>query len=374
MRKGFLRAACAALCTVLLVCSALPRAQGATVYFMAVNDTLMELSADTMPATVNRTLYVPYTMLSARLSGVNLGVYASCNSAKSQALVYSSEKQLIFEINGRKTYDGTGKTYTERAIMRNSMVYLPIALVCQVFEELEYTLSSTDYGYLVRVTNSSAVLEDDAFINAAANMMSGALTRYRQENPEADSPTGTRPGGIGSGAAVYPAFLQEEEKARAVADVLDGLGLQGLFLFTPEQLRQGAAVRRLIGTGHLLGLCLDGENQQERRAQLEEGRSILASVAHCRLSIVYVEQPEEGELEALSAEGVVCWSTTVDAREAEGSASRRAQALMRQMKSGKDERNYLLFSDRVWEDLNDILSAISREGYQFRTPVATRLS
>ena len=374
--KKRLSGLCAAVLCALTLASAIQPARGAAVYFMAVNDTLMELSADTMPATVNRTLYVPYTMLSARVSGVNLGVYATYRSTTSQALVYSPTKQLIFEISARQTYDGDGANYSEQAIMRNSMVYLPIALICQVFEELDYTLSSTEYGYLVRLTNRSAVLGDDAFINAAASMMSGALARYRLEHPEDNSSTDDRPGGVGSGAGVYPAFLQTGAGAlSAAADALESRDCRGLFLLTARQLaEEGELVRRLVGMGHMVGIYLNEDSREARRAALEAGQAALARAAHCRLGIGLVEQPEEGELAELEGQGLVCWRTTVDGRAAQGStASRRAQAMMRQMKTGEGVRNYLLLDDAAVDELDTVLSAITRAGYQLRIPVATQL-
>lgn len=60
------------LCVVALI-SAVSPVQGASVYFMAVNDQLLELSDETMPAMVEGVLYVPYTLLSANATGVNLG-------------------------------------------------------------------------------------------------------------------------------------------------------------------------------------------------------------------------------------------------------------------------------------------------------------
>ena len=228
----------------------------------------------------------------------------------------------------------------------------------------------------MRLTNRSAVLGDDAFINAAASMMSGALARYRLEHPEDNSSTDDRPGGVGSGAGVYPAFLQTGAGAlSAAADALESRDCRGLFLLTARQLaEEGELVRRLVGMGHMVGIYLNEDSREARRAALEAGQAALARAAHCRLGIGLVEQPEEGELAELEGQGLVCWRTTVDGRAAQGStASRRAQAMMRQMKTGEGVRNYLLLDDAAVDELDTVLSAITRAGYQLRIPVATQL-
>ena len=95
------------LCVVALI-SAVSPVQGASVYFMAVNDQLLELSDETMPAMVEGVLYVPYTLLSANATGVNLGVYATYSAAAGRVLVFSSRKQLVFDLQSTMTYDMNG--------------------------------------------------------------------------------------------------------------------------------------------------------------------------------------------------------------------------------------------------------------------------
>lgn len=59
--------------------------------------------------------------------------------------------------------------------------------MCDVFRgDIYYTVSRVEYGYLVRVRNSAAELGDEAFIDAAANMMRNYHDRYQKEQPSAD--------------------------------------------------------------------------------------------------------------------------------------------------------------------------------------------
>lgn len=378
MKKWCGRAAAAALCIVLLAAMT-PRAQGATVYFMAINDTILELNSFAMPTSVNGTLYVPYTMLSTNATGVDVGVYATYSSVKNRVLVYSSHRQLIFDIQADATYDLEGRTYAERAIVRNSTVYLPIARICSVFSEISYSYSYTQYGYLIRVRNSAAVLSDEGFINAASDMMSAAYDRYQQEHPEQSlSPAGPSPSpsqSVGSGAGAYLGFaLEDPAAAETILSALSGENAQGLFFFTAQQLaEEGALVRRLLGQGHHIGLRTTADDVQSALEELEQARALLALCAHSRTDIVLAETLDGAGRERLEELGYVCWSTTADGRGLEGPAASRSAALMRQMTGGQSARNYLLWDEGGAETLGAQLAAVREEDYQYKAPVAPEL-
>lgn len=384
MKRWLKGLAAAVLCAAVML-AVMPAAQGAPVYFMAANDTLQPLSAANMPTTVGGVLYVPYTLLSSNETGVNLGVYATYSSVRGSVLVYSSRQQLIFNLHENQTYDLDGNLYYERAVMRNSTVYIPLALVCSVFDEIYYSVSSTSYGYLVRVKSSAAVLGDEAFITAAANMMQGSLNRYLVENPEPEaSQPPSEPGISGSGAGVYLAFtLSETAEVSAegvetdleqVIAALEEEGCQALFFFTPEQFAQrDDLVRRLLGLGHLVGARLSAGNGKDALTELEQASGLLAEVARCRLSLVLAEGLDEEETARVEQEGYTCWGSTVDGRELEGSGSSRASALIRRLTRGEAARNYVLLSDETGRALSTMLSAVERADFQFRAPVAPAL-
>lgn len=378
MKKWCRRAVTAVLCVVLLA-GLVPRTQAATVYFMAINDTLLELNSYAMPTSVGGVLYVPYTMLSTNVTGVDVGVYATYSSVKNRALVYSNRRQLIFDIEADATYDMEGRTYSERAIVRNSTVYLPIARVCSVFNEIDYSFNNTSYGYLIRVRGSSAVLDDEGFISAAANMMSTAYNRYQLEHPEQSprpaDPSPAHSESVGSGAGAYLGFaLEDGRKAETILSALNEHSAQGLFFFTAQQLaQQGELVRRLLGQGHHIGLRTAADNVQLALEELEQARDLLALCAHCRTDIVLAEALDAGGLAQLKEAGFVCWSTTADGRGLEGSASSQSAALMRRMTGGQSARNYLLWDESGAKTLSSVLTDIRQEDYQFRAPVAPEL-
>lgn len=379
------RAALALWALVLLsAVSGVQGAQSSRVYFMAVNDQLLELSEDTMPAMVDGVLYVPYTMLSANATGVNLGVYATYSAAAGRVLVFSSRRRLVFDLQSNMTYDMNGSFYAERAILRNSTVYIPIARVCDVFRgDIYYTVSRVEYGYLVRVRNSAAELGDEAFIDAASNMMRNYLDRYEQSRPDdeptpsASEPTASNsPQVSGNEAWIYLAFTLSEEGGTAdqVLSALSARGEQAVFFLTPDQLAgEDDLVRQLLGSGHQVGVRLTAGSVSGALEELTAAEETMAAVAHCRLGLVLAEGLDEDETAEVERAGYVCWQTTVDGRELTGSGTSRASALMGRLDRDEGARNYLLLDEGAGETLSTVLSVLERSDLRVGTPLASVL-
>lgn len=386
MKGIWKRGAALALWALVLLSAAsgVQGAQSSRVYFMAVNDQLLELSEDTMPAMVDGVLYVPYTMLSANATGVNLGVYATYSAAAGRVLVFSSRRQLVFDLQSNMTYDMNGSFYAERAILRNSTVYIPIARVCDVFRgDIYYTVSRVDYGYLVRVRNSAAELGDEAFIDAASNMMRNYLDRYEQSRPD-DEPTpsasdptiSTPPQVSGNEAWIYLAFTLSEEGGTAdqVLSALSARGEQAVFFLTPDQLAgEDDLVRQLLGSGHQVGVRLTAGSVSGALEELTAAEETMAAVAHCRLGLVLAEGLDEDETAEVERAGYVCWQTTVDGRELTGSGTSRASALMGRLDRDEGARNYLLLDEGAGETLSTVLSVLERSDLRVGTPLASVL-
>ena len=385
--KGIWKRGAALALWALVLLSAVSGVQGAQssrVYFMAVNDQLLELSEDTMPAMVDGVLYVPYTMLSANATGVNLGVYATYSAAAGRVLVFSSRRQLVFDLQSNMTYDMNGSFYAERAILRNSTVYIPIARVCDVFRgDIYYTVSRVDYGYLVRVRNSAAELGDEAFIDAASNMMRNYLDRFEQSQPD-DEPTPsasdptipTPPQVSGNEAWIYLAFTLSEEGGTAdqVLSALSARGEQAVFFLTPDQLAgEDDLVRQLLGSGHQVGVRLTAGSVSGALEELSAAEETMAAVAHCRLGLVLAEGLDEDETAEVERAGYVCWQTTVDGRELTGSGTSRASALMGRLDRDEGARNYLLLDEGAGETLSTVLSVLERSDLRVGTPLASVL-
>lgn len=312
-KKGLIAAA---LCGLLALGFALP-AFGApsTVYLMAVNDTVMETTAENVPTMVDGMLYVPYTMLSSRISGIDLKVSAVYIPTRRSVLVSSGRRGVVFDMQNNTAQDLEGESLPVRAVVRNSMVFVPIDYLCEYFGTIGCVRLRTRHGTLVRVTNSAAVLSDVEFVDAADSLLADSLQRYLST---AEGGNGTGPGPWSgpesspepSRAELYLAFRWGEQADEA-AGLMEGRGERALFLFTPAQLRENDdLVRRLVGAGHTVGLVLTGADGADCLAQAEEGRRLLAQVAWCGARVVSAPDLDGDGREALEQAGFVLWGAT----------------------------------------------------------------
>lgn len=314
-KKGLLAAL--ALCGLLggaLALSASASTDG--VYLMAVNERVLDVTVDNMPRTVGGVLYVPYTMLPNRASGLNLGVSALYSTTRRTVLVTDDQRGIIFDLQSNTATDVDNVPVQARAMVRNNMVFLPIDWLCQYFGSISCTRTRTPYGTLVRLTSSAAILTDRDFADAADSLLADSLRRYlesggRGEGVNPVSSGGPAPSEDLSGAELYLA-LRAGVSAQDCAQLLEGRGQRALFLFSPEELpQQGDLVRRVVGAGHTAGLALTGEDPDSCLLQAAEGRALLAASARYNALVVSAPGLDAKGREALEAAGYVVWEATV---------------------------------------------------------------
>ena len=169
-----------ALCALALAAALVHSASASTgnVNLMAVNErVLLDLTADNMPRTVGGVLYVPYTMLSYQATGIDLGVNAMYSTTKRTLLVTDGELGVVFDTRANTAQDLSGITVPAQAMVRNGTVFVPIDWLCEYFGTIRCTRTRTRYGTLIRLTSSSAILSDRAFLSAADNLLDGISRR-----------------------------------------------------------------------------------------------------------------------------------------------------------------------------------------------------
>ncbi|MFQ9915927.1 MAG: hypothetical protein ACLRWQ_05540 [Flavonifractor plautii] len=75
-----------------------------------------------------------------------------------------------------------------------------------------------------------------------------------------------------------------------ILDTLEARGIRALFLFTPDALAAAEGqLRRLVGSGHAVGLSVPGQSLDGARAALEEGAGLLEQLVRVRTHTVYLE-------------------------------------------------------------------------------------
>lgn len=325
MKKRF-RILSALLAAALFLGLSLPMpASAVNLYFTGINDSVALLTSETMPFWSGRTLYVPYTVFDANQNGigVSLGLYTSYNRQSNTVTLFNLRQMLVFDIDsGTCRDDMTGTIYSSRTIMRGGQPCLSLSMVCSFFG-LEYTYNQLPYipqGYLVRIKSADAVLDDARFIDAARDLINMRLRDYTQslssaETTTPDPPTTTTPvpPSVPSpptpeetdGPTVYLSFRCENASGVSeILDILDASGRYAVFFLSPQVLEsEKNLVRRILGSGHSVGILAGGEED----GLLERGSRALEEAACIRTTLAYVSQ---GQRQGLEQEGWVCWSET----------------------------------------------------------------
>lgn len=380
--KGILAAA---ICAALLLALAVSASGSASTayYLMAVNDKAQpETTPENAPVVISGMLHVPYTMFSSKVTGVNLGVSAQYNAARGTVMVYAGRQGVTFDIRNNTAADIQGNPVDARAVVRGSMVFLPLDWVCSYFSGVSYTLIRTGYCTLVRVTNSSVILSDAEFVDAAGNMLRENLRSYQEAldalsaaessapepSPSAAAsaqPVPSQPAVEEPEAQVYLAF-RWGERAADMADRLEGSGQRALFLFTVEELEtQDDLVRRLTAAGHTIGLALTGSSADSCLAQAEAGRGMLGHMARCAVQIVSADSLDEEGRQALSSAGYVLWSANV-----QGDRAASGQALLQAVRSSRINYVELTCGERGYTVLSAALRSLTGSGYRLDQAVA----
>lgn len=387
-----IRRTAAALLTLLLCLGLfLPiPATAADLYFTAINDSIAPLTSGTMPFWSSGTLYVPYTVFDKNLNGVNvdLKLTATYSRPKNTVTVYNLRQQMLtFDLNTGTCRDElSGETYSSRAIMRNGKPYLSVDMVCNFFglRWSYHTLSSIPQGYMVRIKNNSAALDDARFIDAAGITLAHRLRDYTQSlnpaestTPSTDTPENgdtSQPPAADTNISAYLALrCTSGDNLPSILNTLDATGQHAVFFLTPQVLEEESAlICRILGSGHGVGILADSSDEAELRRLLARGTHALESLLHTRTTLVYAPAKQQP---ALEEDGWICWNETLflSPEEGVGAASFANSALSRL--SGQRWTVYLTLeaSQDGARILPTLLRRLSDEHFSLGTPLETRL-
>ena len=386
MKKWKKRTALALVLTLLVALLNTAQAAG-NIYLTAVNESVLELTSDTMPTWSGGVLYVPYTVFDSSYTGINLGISSSYSRDGGTVTLYNLQQMMIFDLNRGTCYNPiTEETISGRAILRNGRPYVPVATVCSFFG-LNYTYTPTNYGTLIRITNGQERLDTQQFVTSASGLsMPTRYYKYLQELNQGTQPTPSpspTPSGGGTdepeqedGLPVYLSFQCTGGGALDnILDTLEARGIRALFLFTPDALAAAEGqLRRLVGSGHAVGLSVPGQSLDGARAALEEGAGLLEQLVRVRPHTVYLEGAASGVADALEREGWACWSANVDGRPDGRSQSTQANALLRTLEGRRSAARMLL--DDSGESagiLSRLLPRMPRDAYWFQLALDTRI-
>ena len=369
-KKGLLAAA---LCVLLALGIAIPVfGSSGTVYLMAVNERVLEVTGENMPVVMNGILYVPYTMLS-RDTGINLGVSAQYSTTRRTVLVSDGKSSIVFDVQASTAQDQQGNPVQARAMVRNSMIFLPIDYLCIYFGSINCSRMYSKYGIVVRVTNASAVLQDSEFVSAADSLLADSLRGYYASiaPPETAAPTVKPPTPTASPVqAEVLLALRWGEQGEELARLLESRSERAMFLFTVEELRErDDAARRLIAAGHTVGLALTGGDAGTCAVELEEGRRLLAEIARYHALVVSAGALDDKGRETLRKMGCSLWSPSL-----RGKDYRTGVALVEVLVPKAANQVELECGAGSVAFFRSVLAAMDRESCALRQPTAPVLS
>lgn len=307
-----------------------------TIYFTAINDTLLELSDDTMPFMESGIVYVPANTF---YNNPTLKISYQYYRTTKELCVYSTDKDLYFNMSTGETYDDDGAKFASKAIYRNGQYYVPGAFVATYFG-IGFSVISADLGPIVRIKNEAAVLSDRDFASSAPSFMQYRYKQYLKTlEPEetaspSSTPTVTTPPAtvtpstptptLGPGVSVSPQMPTYEDISVYISfdglsetytpeilAALDNSGYKGIFYLTAEEIAENAdLLRRIIGSGHSVGIMFD----ESLAADYTEASSMLMAAAKIKTLFVTSGDMTEALPEDAESLGLILWgaSYTVD--------------------------------------------------------------
>ena len=373
----------AVLCAIVLLLG-LPRASAdqIDIYLLAENDVMTNLPVEAMPAWIGGVLYIPYTAFDWTVTKVNLGVsYGQEREGDEYRLtLYSLNNLLTFDVNRGTCVDREGQPLNMRAVYRNGWVFVPAVAVCGYFG-LGYSYTPTNYGTLIRITNGQQRLGSE-FVQYAENSMRDRYNDYmKQLNPATPQPTAQptpRPAATPEPnqtdlTVCLSVLVTGGGDLDGILDALEAANLRALFLFSPEELTAyGEQLRRMAGSGHLIGLSPTGDSLEEVQAQLAQGQEDLARLAHTTTHTVYLPSAGPAVAGALESEGWRCWTAQLQQLEDSRSAYNRSAALLNAFGRRRGSAGVLLDDGTGTAALlKRLLPILPEEGCRVRLPLET---
>ena len=332
MRKGK-KFACLLLSVMMLLSVFPPFSCAApTVYFTSVNDTVLNLNDETMPFWSSGVLYIPHTAIDDGRVPKELGIFCSYNREKRIATFAKSQQVLIADLAAGTIRDQDDNLYTGAAIARGDVAFLPIDTVAAFFG-LQYSYIKVTNGYLVRIKDSSAVLSDSKFIDAAATPMATRYSQYEKTHGTGGSSGTQNPEG-GNERRVYFTFAVSDVSASEA--LLSTMGLYGgtaTFLFDKAALAMGDdLLRHITVSGSAIALRVDASAGTEGTLEeIERANEAVWMACNSKTRLVFLENAADEVKSTVRNAGYCPISAPVDYSDTLPSSARAVNGILSQL-------------------------------------------
>ena len=358
----------AMVCCLLLAVQMLPppQAQAAGyLCFVAVGDSILPLSDDTMPFWRDGFLYVP---ASSFASGAreSLGIGLIANSE--QAILYRVSRRgtLRFDAGTDLAFDGDGNSYYPGGVQRGGEMFIPASVVAEAFG-LQYSVAEAQFtvngetvrGDLAWIRRPGSSLTPQVFANAASFTLASRYADYlREQEQTGEEPPEPSTGVEFDGKRIY-LCLEAGANAAAQLDALDQYQAQAAFFCTPEFLaEQGDLLRRMIAGGQSVGILVDGSDpEQSVEEQLAAGNTALEQATCGKTRLCLVENGDAEDLQAARTAGYRCLEADLDRGAYSLSGSSSAASLFQRVSSWQGDVTVWLGSGASAAGLRSFLSA-----------------
>ncbi len=299
MRKRII----AGLCTFFVIFLLIANAGAATVYFTAVNDVLFDLEEETMPVSIGGDMYVPYSVFNNTTLRINY-IYDR-NSQK--FTLYRGDTRLSFNMATGMAYDQDGSSYSKKAVMRNSRIFVPVEFVCSIFGLTYSYITESSLGVIIRITNEDVYLSNSVFATGAYYLMQAHLNAYVSDHPEVTqtqpTQTSTSPPTNSGDVKVFVSFQGINESTAGILDTLEEYGCKATFFVTADEIRENPdLMRRISGTGHSIGIYCE----EDIAGEYSEASSLLFDAA--RLKTLVITTPSGEGIDEAEELGLILWS------------------------------------------------------------------
>jgi Predicted xylanase/chitin deacetylase len=286
---------------------------GTDIYFTVVNDSLLDLSDDTMPVKIGEVFYVPLSVFTQ----YSLSTYGLYDREKRTATIYSDNHTLNFEFGSGNTYDETGKVYPFWAIYYNSGVYVPAVWTCQFFG-FRFSVYSNSISTFIRIRSSSST-SDDEIARLGAIKMQSMLNKYQDSHytpsptpkpstsyaPVTPTPTIPTQDPDKRYAYVYLSIRGIGENTPSILNSLSYYGYRAMFFVTADEIAGNPdLIRRIAGSGHGIGIvCTEALYSDYSRAA-----ALLREAARLKTVIITLDCSYTEDLgKAASDAGLIIW-------------------------------------------------------------------
>lgn len=345
------------LCVLMLFHLAAPAQAVENVYFVAAEASVLPLTDSTMPFWSEGNLYVAATSFSG------LGATVINNTAKKMTVLEMNRRALLFDWEQKTVQDGSGSLYSPAAILSGGVVFVPANMVASFFGLL-YSVVEVPHGKLVWLRSADFGMGAQDFANAAIYNMEERYAAYAKGTQSGSSSTAPITPSVSATGAHVRLCIAADERTSGLLDALDRAGGYATFYCTPDFLeRSGALLRRMVASGHTVGILLDSAADEDLTRQLTRGSDAFYRATLGRTRLTYLPGGSEEALLSLTQAGWCCLKPTLDRSNYQLESISNATALLNRISSRRGNVSVWLGTTASGAGLREFVSSARSAGH-----------